>query len=291
MTTAVEQEKVMTSLDALLKQGASDSELVANMEEFTEKFADDGAHRKATVEFHLRNVARLLMPTTTTSVAMRALQGGSGGGANGATSSTSTSNIPTTTKAAQTPPVQETTPPTPAGNNPQTSQTTPTATSASANTNTIPTAASFSSTEPKALFQYLVNYLQVTPAQASALKDSRHVAKELDGALAKSLEMLAKLRSMLTQSSHELEVEMKKIRSILTTRQAAKFLVWVANNGACMHMLNELWSKVYPKPVVSPVNAEGKFDFEEMGTTTTTSEDGGGGGDKNIEEGGADSAE
>ena len=100
------------------------------------------------------------------------------------------------------------------------------------------------------------------------------MAKELDAALAKSMEMLSKLRSMLTQSSHDLEMEMKKIRSILTTRQAAKFLVWVANNGACMHMLNELWSKVYPKPVVSPVNAEGKFEFEEKATMPTTEDSG-----------------
>ena len=39
-------------------------------------------------------------------------------------------------------------------------------------------------------------------------------------------------------------------------------------------MLNELWSKVYPKPVVSPLNAEGKFEFEE-GMGTTMSEEGG----------------
>ena len=27
--------------------------------------------------------------------------------------------------------------------------------------------------------------------------------------------------------------------------QVAKFLVWVQNNRACMHMLNELWQKEY----------------------------------------------
>ena len=47
----------------------------------------------------------------------------------------------------------------------------------------------------------------------------------------------------------DLDAEFSEIRSILTPRQAAKFLVWVANNGACMHMLNELWSKSYPEPV------------------------------------------
>ena len=96
-----------------------------------------------------------------------------------------------------------------------------------------------------------MNYLQVTPSQAAALKDSRHVAKELDAALAKSLSMLQELRETLTRCTDDLDAEFTAIRSILTPRQAAKFLVWVANNGACMHMLNELWSRQYPDPKVN----------------------------------------
>lgn len=247
-STQLEQEKVMESLDTLLKSGASDSELYANIEEFKEKFADDGSHRKATVEFHLRNVARLLMPTTTTSVAIRALQGGA--------TSSSLGSLGTTVSSTGGSMAMHTTA-VPASISSVSSS------SASAPQSPLP----INSTEPKALFQYLVNFLQVTSAQAIALKDSRHVAKELDAALAKSLDMLSKLRSVLTQSSHDLEVEMKKIRSILSTRQAAKFLVWVANNGACMHMLNELWSRVYPEPVVSPLTAEGNFELEEIGNS------------------------
>jgi hypothetical protein len=83
-----------------------------------------------------------------------------------------------------------------------------------------------------------VNYLKVTPTQAATLKDSRNVAKELDSALEKSLSMLEELRETLTQCTDALDAEFTTIRSILTPRQAAKFLVWVANNGACMHMLN-----------------------------------------------------
>ena len=104
-------------------------------------------------------------------------------------------------------------------------------------------------TDPKELFTYLVNFLNVTPEQAAALKDSRHVAKELDQALEKSLSMLGDLKERLTDMGQDLDAEFSAIRTILTPRQAAKFLVWVANNGACMHMLNELWSKNYPEPV------------------------------------------
>lgn len=112
---------------------------------------------------------------------------------------------------------------------------------------------------PKSLFQYLVNYLKVTPSQAAALSDSRHVAKELDSALVKSLSMLQELRDTLTQCTDDLDAEFTTIRSILTPRQAAKFLVWVANNGACMHMLNELWRRQYPDP---KVNDDGDFSME-----------------------------
>jgi hypothetical protein len=100
--------------------------------------------------------------------------------------------------------------------------------------------------EPKALFQYLVNYLEVNPEQAAALKDSRWVAQEMDGCLSKSMQVLQELRERLTQIGDDLETEFDNVRAILTPTQAAKFLVWVANNRACMHMLNELWSRSHP---------------------------------------------
>jgi len=36
----------------------------------------------------------------------------------------------------------------------------------------------------------------------------------------------------------------------------AKFVVWISNNGACMHMLNELWGKVYGKTPSSLLDEE-----------------------------------
>jgi len=127
------------------------------------------------------------------------------------------------------------------------------------------TAVGSNSLEPKVLFQYLVNYLEVTPEQANGLKDSRQVAQDLDTALAKSLAMLQELRGRLTQCGKDLDEEFSIIQSILSPRQAAKFLVWVANNQACMHMLNELWSKVYPEPIITPITRE---DFNCSGIHT-----------------------
>ena len=68
----------------------------------------------------------------------------------------------------------------------------------------------------------------------------------MDSCLEEALKVLNELRVRLTQTGDDLEAEFSNVRSILSPTQAAKFLVWVANNAACMHMLNELWDRVYP---------------------------------------------
>jgi hypothetical protein len=207
-----EQDKLTEGLDELLKSGASETEVHATIEEFKEKFADYGRDRRSAIEFHLRNVERLLIPTRTTSVAMRALGGSSAPAA------------------------------------PVVSPTASTDSAVSAPTDNASILAPDSGFDPKQMFQYLVNYLQVTPEQGAALKDSRWVAHELDECLVKALKMAEELRTRLTLCGEDLEAEFDTVRSILSPTQAAKFLVWVSNNSACMHMLNELWSRVYPQP-------------------------------------------
>mmetsp|Transcript_33320 Transcript_33320/g.67246 ORF Transcript_33320/g.67246 Transcript_33320/m.67246 type:complete len:242 (-) Transcript_33320:126-851(-) len=239
------------------------------------------------MEFHLRQVERLLMPTTTTSVAMRALQGGAdvGGTGHGAlkspprpsagisakvegagktgTGSSTTSAAGVTIEATNDLKM-------PAGGKVVTSDTKELSQEvdsfvevpSSADTDLSSTASSVEdspisapqedppSLEPKSMFHYLVKYLGVTPEQAVALKDSRLIARELDSALTESLSVLEELRLRLTQAGGDLEAEMDSVRAILTPTQAAKFLVWVSNNSACMHMLNELWNKEFPDPPV-----------------------------------------
>jgi hypothetical protein len=261
---------VTEEIDGLLKSGASEGEIYATIEEFKEKFADYGRDRRSAIQFHLQNVERLLQPTQTTSVAMRALHGG---GPNFAskpqqapaadvptvvTSATGVPDpmalpIPTATVASE--PVsaalEESVEPSAAPSDPS-----------------VPTTAAMNipspkvDTEllqPKKLFTHLVNYLQVTPQQAGALKDSRWVARELDQSLATSLSVLQELRDRLNQIGDGMETEFNNVRSILTPTQAAKFLVWVADNRACMHMLNELWSRVYPDPDDAASVEEGKL--------------------------------
>jgi hypothetical protein len=201
-----EQERVTEEIESMLKSGASEAEIYANIEDFKEKFADYGRDKRSAIEFHLANIERLLMPTQTTSVAMRALQG--------------------TTAAA----------------NKEETVTTVAPSSAPSSLSS----QDLASLDPKAMFRYLVRYLDVTPEQASALKDSRAVAQELDDSLTKSLAVVGELRQRLAQMGDDLATEFNHVRAILTPTQAAKFLVWVANNRACMHMLNELWGRVTP---------------------------------------------
>jgi len=224
-----EQEKLTQDIDQLLKSGASESEIHATLEEFKEKHADYGKSRRSAIEFHLSNIERLLTPTQTTQVAMLAFKGGGGEPDKCLGSLLPIASLLDTKPAA----IERN------GSTPQ-DEATP------------------QNLDPKALFQYLVNYLEVTPAQAAALRDSRHVSKELDSCLDSALSVLKELKHRLAQIGDDLEAEFGFVREVLTPRQSAKFLVWVANNDACMHMLNELWDRVYPAAAPSPSNDSAK---------------------------------
>jgi hypothetical protein len=217
-------------LDDLLKSGASESEIYSKIEEYKEKFADYGRDRRSAIEFHLRNVERLLMPTQTTSVVLATLQQG---GQHDPTTIKKESINGESSHPAQ---VKESAP---ASSNPD-------STATSGPSSSAVHLAAPPPTDTKALFRHLVKILEVTPEQAAVLKDSRFVAQEMDEILQETLSVLAELRTRLTQCGEDLETEFNNVRAILTPSQSAKFLVWVAENKACMHMLNELWSKVYP---------------------------------------------
>eukprot|EP00537_Pseudo-nitzschia_pungens_P010606 CAMPEP_0172391664 /NCGR_PEP_ID=MMETSP1061-20121228/8017_1 /TAXON_ID=37318 /ORGANISM="Pseudo-nitzschia pungens, Strain cf. pungens" /LENGTH=512 /DNA_ID=CAMNT_0013122345 /DNA_START=189 /DNA_END=1727 /DNA_ORIENTATION=+ len=264
------------ALDELLKSGkASESEIYAKIEEYKEKFADYGRDRRSAMEFHLRNVERLLMPTQTTSFIMSTLKdsGGASSGQMGSSDTTMTTTTTTTTTtthsanpskstttttttlpSAEGPTGQAPLPSTALGAPPQTEEAAATNTNTTNNTNTITIEGAAPKTS-KELFTLLVKKLEVTPAQAAVLKDSRFVAEDMDQTLKETLTVLKELRVRLAQCGQDLETEFDCIRQILTPSQSARFLVWVAQNKACMHMLNELWSKNYPTTASASVVA------------------------------------
>jgi bZIP transcription factor len=221
IAVAAEQEKLTAVLQQLLASGAaSETEIYNVVEQFKEKFADYGRDRRTAIEYHLQNIERLLLPTQTTSFVMTAIhqQLGTGGAAGASAPERAHSS---TDSGAE--PVAAAVPlPADAGSG----------------TNTI--------SKTKQLFQYLVQHLNVSPAQAALLKDSRLVAEEMDACLHSALSVCTQLRSRLCQTSDDLDAEFHRVRSVLTPTQTAKFLLWVARNVACVHFLNELWDKVYP---------------------------------------------
>ena len=95
------------------------------------------------------------------------------------------------------------------------------------------------------------------------------MAREMDGCLDSALHVLQELRIRLAQTGDDLDAEFNHVRRILTPTQAAKFLVWVARNKACTHMLNELWERVYNAPTPSVPTAAASTTTS---TTTTTTE-------------------
>uniref|UniRef100_A0A7S2PBD8 BZIP domain-containing protein n=1 Tax=Leptocylindrus danicus TaxID=163516 RepID=A0A7S2PBD8_9STRA len=253
-----EEEKVTRELASLISSGASEKEVDESIIYYTEKFADYGRDRRSAIDFHLRNVARLLQPTTTTSVAMRALEGGdqsqqmSSARSDQAITPSDTPSLSPNAKVQQSLKHSKTEQASASSN--CASGKAATAESAEQSSCTKKSAGGSVPLEPKRLFQFLVEYLQVNEEQAKAMRDSRKVAKELDSALEESLAMLEELKVRLTQCCEDLEAEIDAVSKILTPTQVAKFLVWVSKNGACMHMLNELWRKEYPKSESSEQN-------------------------------------
>ena len=238
-----EQTKLTQEISALLQSGASEAEIFAALEAFKEKYADYGRDRRSAMEYHLRNVEHLLMPTQTTSVVMRAIQGGDKAALDSNNNNHKNNKSTITADADGASSRVSSTLQSQSPSAPPETALSPAATSISSETSSPTTASDL--LEPKALFQLLVNHLDVTPAQAKALSDSRMVARELDGYLAKALKLVQELRARLAQTGENLEHAFTNVRQVLTPTQAAKFLVWVANNGAAMHMLNELWERLY----------------------------------------------
>ena len=126
----------------------------------------------------------------------------------------------------------------------------------------------------------ITKHIDVTPEQAAQLADSRHVAKEMDNSLAKSVNMVKELRSRLKQGNNDLDAEFAKLSKILTPSQVAKFVIWNCNNHACMHMLNELWKNQHVlgrsdvKKIAEFENGNGEGNDDSDSDNSNSSSDG-----------------
>ncbi|KAJ0398620.1 hypothetical protein P43SY_007478 [Pythium insidiosum] len=90
----------------------------------------------------------------------------------------------------------------------------------------------------------LARELGLTDEQKKKIQQQRAPFMSICDNLKTALGLLNELKTQVTDKNTTLDLEMDKLQNILTPTQRAKFIVWVTNNQACMHLLNKLWRSV-----------------------------------------------
>lgn len=186
---------VTREVGKMLEEGASETQIVQLMQEIQEKFSDYGRDRISAIEFHLKELRRLLLPTMTTKVALWVLLQSKEDMLVDARDWTERG-----------------------GERPADGQ------------------------RLELLFE-MKQYLGITIDQIEQLHRHRKDGLELESVLSHSDVLLGKLGTLVSEKNATLDEAMNEVQSVLTPTQAARFLVWVANNPAAMHMLNVIWNQ------------------------------------------------
>jgi len=100
---------------------------------------------------------------------------------------------------------------------------------------------------PLDIWKLVAKDLEVTDEQQKQLMSFQEQVEVMDDDLQLTLDMLKQLRSLIDDKNSSLDQELLEIQKILTPTQTAKFILWVTQNPACMHMLNQLWRHVYER--------------------------------------------
>jgi len=91
------------------------------------------------------------------------------------------------------------------------------------------------------LWQLLSKELELSREQMSQIKGCRAKVRERGDEVKITVQMLNQLKKRVQNKNNNLDSEMAGIQGILTPKQSAKFILWVSNNPACIHMLNQIW--------------------------------------------------
>ena len=98
------------------------------------------------------------------------------------------------------------------------------------------------------LWYSLLNALQATGEQNLKLvttvgADSFNSQKVpiLEEVSKKPEQLIQRLESLIANKNDNLDTEMKKLQSLFSVRQIAKFMVWTQKNPVCMQMIEALW--------------------------------------------------
>eukprot|EP00611_Tribonema_gayanum_P024189 TRINITY_DN5278_c0_g1_i2.p1 TRINITY_DN5278_c0_g1~~TRINITY_DN5278_c0_g1_i2.p1 ORF type:complete len:347 (+),score=138.58 TRINITY_DN5278_c0_g1_i2:385-1425(+) len=195
-------------LQEMVSKGAGEGDILAAMDVLKTKFADYGRDRTSAAIFHLDELQRLLMPTTTTRTCMHAL-------------------LTKDDDRGLFPPRLQQDP---------------------ASSSALMGMGAQTDLKQDTLWNTLVRVLQITPQQEELLASKVAIAQAMDEDLHNTLQLVAGLRSLLCTKNESLDDEMAQIQRILSPTQTAKFILWVSRNAACMHMLNQLWTQVHEQP-------------------------------------------
>lgn len=90
----------------------------------------------------------------------------------------------------------------------------------------------------------LARELGLSEEQKKKIQQQREPFLAICDNLKDALGLLNELKAQVASKNTTLDMEMDKLQNILTPTQRAKFIVWVTNNQACMHLLNKLWRSV-----------------------------------------------
>ncbi|KAG9399272.1 hypothetical protein AC1031_012229 [Aphanomyces cochlioides] len=178
-----EKYQICQELEKMIRDGASENDLAAKIDNFKEQYSDYGQARRSALSYHLHQLERLLMPTQVTKMCIWALKQDDAFWEDGAEDETS-------------------------------------------------------------LLSILTHDLGLTEEQRKTIQSHRGAVVKICENLRLALKLLNELKHDVEAKNITLDTEMDQLQNILTPTQRAKFIVWVTNNPACMHLLNKLWTNV-----------------------------------------------
>lgn len=218
------REEQMKKIDEMVKNLSSEKELSRLIEEYKEKFADYGRDRQSALQWHIGEIKKLLLPTTTTQFVLWILSQednfyhspqstmvfgppahpvgapGGGGGMRGGPGDLS--------------------PPKEVFASPQADIPLP----------------------PRPEFWQVFNRMVgLNGVQFDELRSRRDLVASMQQEVDSDLESVDQLQILLATKNETLQSEIQSITALLTPTQIAKFIVWIEQNPAVVHLLNQLW--------------------------------------------------
>lgn len=203
---------VLTKLESLINEQASEQEIKTALSELQERYADYGRDRKSSIEFHINQLRKSLEPTQTTrcmlwlmNLSRRFLE-----------------------------PNGDLRPVIPGD-------------------------------ELSVMWADLLAAIKTSPEQRrvmmsfTAPPDEPDPFIEVRDVTSTCNNMVDRLSEIIGSKNESLDTEMENIQSILTSTQAAKFVLWIDQNPACLQMLESLW----PHLTYNDSDSDDSYHFED----------------------------